>query len=183
MLNIPNLITFLRLALLPVMGWFLAAGDYGLALLLFLAAALSDLLDGFIARTFDQSSVLGATLDPIADKLNMFVATVLLAWHGLLPLWLAIAVVLRDVVIVVGAIAYRVSLGHLEIAPTLMSKANTFLEFTVLLLVMAQAAGWIPGGGWMAALFMLTFATVAASGAQYVWIWGRKAARDRRGVR
>ncbi|MGZ8198401.1 MAG: CDP-alcohol phosphatidyltransferase family protein [Burkholderiales bacterium] len=182
MLNIPNLITFLRLALLPVMGWFLAAGDYGLALLLFLAAALSDLLDGFIARTFDQSSVLGATLDPIADKLNMFVTTVLLAWHGLLPLWLAIAVVLRDVVIVVGAIAYRVSLGHLEIAPTLMSKANTFLEFTVLLLVMAQAAEWIPGGGWMAALFMLTFATVAASGAQYVWIWGRKAARDRRGV-
>ena len=179
-MTIPNLITLIRLALVPVMGYFVIAGEYGIALIVFLAAALSDLLDGLIARGFDLTSTLGATLDPIADKLNMFVATVLLAWQGLIPLWLAVAIVLRDVLIVVGALVYRAVLGHIEITPTFLSKVNTFIEFTVLLVVMAAAAAWIDPGGIMSFVFAIVFVTVVASGAQYVWIWGRKAARERR---
>lgn len=180
MLNIPNTITLLRLALVPVTGWLLWRGAYGPALVVFLTAAISDFLDGVIARRFDLKSSLGATLDPVADKLNMFVATVLLALQGLLPLWLAAAIVLRDVVIVAGAIAYRMLLGHIEIAPTMLSKVNTFIEFGVLIAVMASAAGWIEARAWLPVVFVLVFATVAASGLQYIWIWGRKALTDAR---
>jgi len=178
MLNVPNVITLVRLALVPVTAWLLWQGAYGLALLVFLSAAVSDFLDGVIARTFDQASTFGATLDPIADKLNMFVATVMLAWQGLLPLWLAVAIVLRDVVIVSGALVYRARIGHVEIAPTALSKINTFIEFGALLLVMAHAAAWIDVSAWLPAVFVLVFATVLASGAQYVWVWGWKAARE-----
>jgi cardiolipin synthase len=183
MLNVPNVITLVRLALVPVTAWLLWQRLYGPALIVFLAAAVSDFLDGVIARNFNQASALGATLDPIADKLNMFIATVLLAWHGLLPLWLAAAIVARDVVIVGGAIAYRYAVGPVEVAPTRLSKVNTFIEFGVLLLVMASAAGWIDAAAWLPAVFMLVFATVLASGAQYVWVWGRKAVQSRHGAR
>lgn len=182
MLNVPNLITLARLALVPVIAYLLWQGAYGIALAVFLGAALSDFLDGVIARTFDQRSALGAALDPVADKLAMFVATVVLAVQGLLPLWLAVAIVLRDVVIVAGALAYRATVGPVEIAPTKLSKVNTFIEFGVLLAVMANAAAWIDAGAWLGPLFVLVFVTVAVSGAQYVWVWGRKAARDARRV-
>lgn len=180
MINVPNVITLVRLALVPVIAYLLWRGFYGPALIVFLGAAVSDFLDGIIARTFDQRSRLGAVLDPIADKLSMFVATVVLAWHGLLPLWLAAAIVLRDVVIVAGALVYRAAIGRIEIAPTMLSKVNTFIEFGVLLAVMANAAGWIGVSAALLALFVLVFVTVVASGAQYVWLWGRKAARESR---
>ncbi len=183
MTNLPNLLTVLRLLLVPVMGYALAVEAYGVALAVFLVAALTDLADGIIARRFDLTSRLGATLDPIADKLNMFVATVLLAWDSLLPLPVAVAIVARDIVIVAGAVAYRAALGHVQIAPTLLSKVNTFLEFTLLLLVMAAGAGlgvWPPLLRW---LFVAVFATVIASGGQYVWLWGRKALAERRQAR
>ena len=179
-LNIPNLITLVRLALVPVVAYFLLHGEHGVALIVFFFAAVTDLIDGWIARRFKLTSALGATLDPIADKLNMFVATVLLGWQGLLPLWLAIAIVLRDVVIVAGALAYRLTLGPIKITPTTLSKVNTFVEFTVLLLVMASAARWIEIDRWLPAAFVFVFATVLASGVQYVWVWGWKAARDSR---
>lgn len=182
MVNVPNLITLLRLALVPVIAYLLWQGAYGVALIVFLSAALSDFLDGVIARRFDQRSALGAALDPIADKLSMFVATVVLALQGLLPLWLAVAIVLRDVVIVAGALVYRAAVGPVEIAPTMLSKVNTAIEFGVLLAVMASAAAWIDAGAWLKPLFVLVFLTVVASGVQYVWVWGWKAARDARRV-
>ena len=180
MLNVPNIITLVRLGLVPIMAYYLANEAYEIALPIFLVAALSDLVDGYIARRFQLVSKLGATLDPIADKLNMLVATILLAWQMLLPLWLAIAIVVRDIVIVAGAIAYRLARGRLHIAPTRLSKINTFIEFTVLLLVMAAAAGWFKPGVWMSTVFVIVFMTVVASGAQYVWVWGRKAVAGRR---
>ena len=178
--NVPNVITLIRLGLVPVMAYYLADEAYEIALPIFLVAALSDLVDGYIARRFKLVSAFGATLDPIADKLNMLVATVLLAWQELLPIWLAIAIVVRDIVIVVGALAYRLVRGRLHIAPTPLSKINTFIEFTVLLLVMAAAAGWIETGAWMLTVFLVVFTTVVASGVQYVWVWGRKAIAERR---
>ncbi len=178
--NPANVLTLLRLCLVPVVGYGLATGAYALALDAFLLAAVSDFADGYIARRYALTSKLGATLDPIADKLNMFVATALLTWDGLLPLALGIAIVARDVVIVAGALAFRAALGHLEMAPTRLSKANTVLEFATLLLVMAAAAGWITAGPWLHWLFAVVFATVVASGVQYVALWGRKALAERR---
>jgi cardiolipin synthase len=100
-----------------------------------------------------------------------------------MPLWLAGAIVARDVVIVGGAIAYRYAVGPFKVAPTWLSKVNTFIEFGVLLLVMAIAAAWIDALSWLPAVFMLVFATVLGSGAQYVWIWSRKAVQRRHGAR
>jgi len=176
--HLPNLITLVRLALVPALAYALLSHAYHVALPLFLAAALSDTADGYIARRYHATSRLGATLDPIADKLNMLVATLALAWQELVPLWLAGAIVLRDVVIVTGALAYRATVGHLEIAPTWLSKINTVIEFTLLLVVMAGATGWIDVRGWIGAAFVLAGATVIASGVQYVWLWGRKAWRE-----
>ena len=125
-LNVPNIITLIRLGLVPAMAYYLIDEAYEIALPIFLVAALSDLADGYIARKFKLVSTLGATLDPIADKLSMLVATVLLAWQTLLPLWLAVAIVARDIVIVLGAILFLLARGRLEIAPTRLSKINTF---------------------------------------------------------
>ena len=179
-LNVPNIITLIRLGLVPAMAYYLFDEAYEIALPIFLVAALSDLADGYIARRFKLVSTFGATLDPIADKLSMLVATVLLAWQTLLPIWLAVAIVARDIVIVVGAVAFILVRGRLDIAPTQLSKINTFFEFAVLLLVMASAAGWIETGRWMPTVFVVVFLTVVASGGQYVWLWGRKAVSGRR---
>ena len=179
-MNLPNLLTLLRIGLIPVVAHYLARGQYEVALGVFLVAALTDFADGYIARRFKLTSRLGAALDPIADKVNMLVATVMLALQELLPLWLAIAIVARDAVIVAGALAYRLALGHLDVTPTRLSKVNTVLEFAALLVVMAAAAGWLEAGGWMTAMFAVVLATVVASGTQYVVIWGRKALAQRR---
>lgn len=175
MLNVPNAITLARIALVPVMAYFLFNEAYEIALPLFAVVALTDFADGYIARRLKLASAFGARLDPIADKLSMFVATVLLAWHALLPLWLAVAIVARDIVIVLGVIAYRAAVGQVTMAPTRLSKLNTVLEFMLLLLVMAIGAAWLAGGAWMSAAFVIVFTTVVGSGVQYVWLWGRKA--------
>src|SRR6266436_7295619 len=112
MRDVPNLITLFRLVLVPVMAYFAWFGEYAVALPIFLVAALTDLADGYIARHFKLVSKLGALLDPVADKLNMFVATVVLAWQSQIPIWLAVAIIGRDVVIVVGALVYRIVRGH-----------------------------------------------------------------------
>ena len=179
-LNVPNSITLIRLGLVPAMAYYLADEAYEIALPIFLGAALSDFADGYIARRFKLVSTFGATLDPNADKLSMLVATVLLAWQTLLPIWLAVAIVARDIIIVVGALAFLLVRGRLDIAPTRLSKVNTFIEFAVLLVVMAAAAGWIETGAWMPIVFVIVLTTVVASGAQYVWLWGRKAVSGRR---
>ena len=121
-----NLLTLLRIALIPVFAYFLVREDYAIALPVFAAAAATDFADGYLARRFRVASRLGAALDPFADKLNMLVATVLLAWQTLLPLWLAIAIVARDVIIVVGVVVYQMAIGRLEISPSRLSKSIHF---------------------------------------------------------
>jgi cardiolipin synthase len=178
--NVPNVITVIRVLLIPVIAYLLVERRYGPALAVFMAAAFSDFADGAIARHYRLVSEFGARLDPIADKLTMFVATVLLAWQGWLPLWLAGAIVARDVVIAGGAIAYRLVVGHVQMEPTWLSKLNTALEFAALAGVLAHAAELIDASRWLPALLAVVFVTVIASGGQYVWVWGRKAAAARR---
>ncbi|HKE38263.1 MAG TPA: CDP-alcohol phosphatidyltransferase family protein [Casimicrobiaceae bacterium] len=171
--NVPNLITFVRLGLVPILAYCVVSRAYAAAAAIFLIAALSDLADGYIARRFKLVSRLGALLDPIADKLNMLVTTVLLAWQELLPIWLAIAIVVRDIAIVLGVLIYRFSGRNLEMKPTRLSKANTFLEFSVLVLVLVSAAHWIRLDAWLPLLFLIVLGTIIASTVQYAWLWTR----------
>lgn len=180
MLTVPNVITVLRMLLIPFIVYLLFERRYGAALLLFAAAGVGDLLDGFIARRFKQISRFGAVLDPIADKLTLLAAVVVLAWQSLMPAWLAAAIVARDLIIVAGALAYRLLIGPVRIAPTLLSKLNTLLEFVLVAVILANAAGWVNARAWVSPLFVLVLFTVALSGINYVWAWGWKAAEAAR---
>jgi cardiolipin synthase len=179
---LPNAITVARAVLIPAIAWALVTQDYDLALLLFVLCALGDLIDGWLARAFDVRTRFGAIADPLADKLTMLTVTLLLAWMGWLPWWFALLVVTRDVVIVSGAVAYHLHVGHVEMAPTRLSKLNTALEFLFLTGVLAMAAGVLEEGAWWRVLLWCTTGTIVLSGAQYVLLWSRKAARERAGI-
>jgi cardiolipin synthase len=179
MLNVPNAITLLRIALIPPLALLLRQGDFATALVLFVISALSDLADGMIARRWNLRTRFGAIADPVADKLTMLVVTVSLALGHALPWWFAAAVVARDLLIVSGAIGFQLLIGRVEIVPSLLSKFNTALEFLLLASVMAVGAGIVEGGTWLRALMLTTLFTIVVSGAHYGVVWGRKAARAR----
>ena len=140
-------------------------------------AGLSDALDGYVARHFHQVTRLGAFLDPFADKLLIVSTVIPLACIDRLPLWLVFLIIIREGVIVAGAMAYRLFTGQLEMAPTLMSKLNTLLQIGLILLVLLKATGWVLGALPLAMLFILVGIVSALSGLQYVWLWGCKAWR------
>jgi cardiolipin synthase len=177
----PNIITFIRLLLVPAMVYLLLEEMYGTALAVFVAAALSDAIDGFLARHFNQHSEIGAVLDPAADKLMIVCTAVTLMALKQMPTWIGVLVVLRDAVIVAGFLAYRWLRGHVDMAPSLLGKFNTGLVFMVFALVLANAAGLIDARGWLQALYALLAASIVASGVQYVWVWSQKAAHPERG--
>lgn len=174
-LTVPNVITIARLGLLPVLLWMLAIRQYEIAFWLFVAASVGDGLDGWLARKLDQMSRLGALLDPIADKLTILGIAWILAAQGILPVWIAALMSLRDLIIVAGALAYRQVVGSLEMAPSRLSKLNTVLEFLLLALALMLANQWIAADPWFAPYLALVAFSVIASGAQYVWVWGHKA--------
>jgi cardiolipin synthase len=173
-LTLPNLLTAGRLVLVPFVVASLAEGAYLRAFWLFGAAAATDFLDGNLARLLNQRSVLGAWLDPIADKAMLLSTLVMLVWIGALPLWLAIMAGLRDIVVLFGAMAYRTLTGGLEVAPTWWGKVATASEFVLVTLVLADVAlGW--GLGFLPQFAWATGGLVLVSGVHYVWTWAGKA--------
>ncbi|OYY93195.1 MAG: hypothetical protein B7Y41_12790 [Hydrogenophilales bacterium 28-61-23] len=172
--TLPNLLTLSRLLLAPVVAWRLLAHDVEGAFWLFVLAAITDLLDGNLARWLNQRSVLGAWLDPIADKTMLLTTLSMLALTGLLPMWLLYLVLVRDAVILAGAEGYRRLTGRLDVRPTLSGKLATFMEFVLVSLVLADVALDLGLGSQMHTLVLLTAAAVALSGLRYVWIWSRK---------
>ena len=173
--HIPNLITLMRILLVAPVAATLAEERYDWALALFAVAGASDGLDGFLARRFGWMSRLGALLDPLADKLLLITSFLVLGWLGALPLWLAAAVVLRDLVIVAGALAYRRVVGRLEMEPTPWSKFNTFIQIVYVLAVVAGLEWGVVPAQWLAALGWLVLAAVVVSGVDYVVRWSVRA--------
>ncbi len=175
--NLPNTISLMRLSLVPAVIYLLIQSAYGYALAVFLLASVSDGVDGWIARHYHLQTKFGALMDPVADKLIILSCLLMLTWQGLIPLWLALFMLIRDVVIVFGAFAYRRVTGHVEITPTFMGKTHIFLEFSLLCLVLTHAAAIVTMTSWLPILFILVAATAVLSGVQYVWLWSRKTAR------
>jgi len=174
-LNLPNALTLLRFVLAPLIAWLLLQRRDELAVALFAISALSDFVDGWIARRWNQRTRFGAVADPLADKLTGLLVVAVLTLQGTLPWWFAAAVVARDVAIVGGALAFHLRFGHVEMAPSRISKANTAALFVLLVGVLAVRAGLLPDGAWLQALLFATLATTAASGVQYVLEWAGRA--------
>lgn len=181
--NLPNSITLLRLAAVPVVAWLITHQQWEAACWLFLAAAVSDGIDGVLARWLDQLTQLGAALDTVADKALGVVTLVMLTQAGAIPLWVTLAILLRDTIIVLGALSYRGLAGHLEIHPTWLGKTHMFAEFTLLTLVLGGLAGLLALDDWLLPLFVAVFIIAVASGVQYVWIWSAKVRLERASAR
>ena len=177
--NLPNVITLLRIAAVPVVGWLILQQQWEAACWLFLAAAVSDGIDGLLARWLNQMTQLGAALDTVADKALGVVTLVMLTLEEAIPLWVALAILVRDSIIVLGALSYRGLAGHLEIHPTWLGKTHMAAEFTLLALVLGGLAGLLAVESWLGMLFATVFAIAVISGVQYVWIWSAKARRER----
>lgn len=185
MRHLPNLICLVRLALIWPIATALYGGRYGLALALFVLAAISDGLDGYLAKRFNWISELGKLLDPAADKLLLVTVFIESTWLGLVPWWVTAAAVARDVMIALGALVYRVWFGPLRGRPTIISKINTAAQLLYLTAVMSGAAVAFPPHFVLRALALTVFTTTVLSGLDYVQSFTRKAwmmAAERQGA-
>lgn len=172
--TLPNLLTASRLVLTPFVAWRLSVYDVQGAFWLFVAAAVTDLLDGNLARWLNQRSVLGAWLDPIADKALLLTTLAMLCLTELLPIWLLWVVLVRDGVILAGAEAYRRLTGALDVQPTLSGKVATALEFCLVSFTLAELALELGLEAYIPGFAMVTAGVVALSGLRYVWLWSSK---------
>lgn len=176
--NVPNVLTLLRVIAAPLLAYFLMRGHYDYALYTFTFAAITDALDGFIARRFQLYTEFGAALDPLADKLITLTCLVILTFQGWVPLWLTLAIVVRDTVIVAGAFSYHHLFDEVDIHPTWLGKFHTFAAFALFIVVLAHAAKLGDASDWLMTSFVAVLVTTLASMVQYVVLWGRKAARE-----
>ncbi|MDH3640259.1 MAG: CDP-alcohol phosphatidyltransferase family protein [Gammaproteobacteria bacterium] len=171
---IPNLLTLLRLAAAPVLVVLLRDQSYGLALAIFLLAGISDGLDGYLAKRFDCESRLGAILDPVADKVLVVSACVMLTLLDHLPFWLLVAIVFRDLLIIGGYLVLVTLHGSVQMRPSIVSKLNTVVQIALVIVVLAAQAWVVDVEVLTGALIVVVSITTTLSGAHYVWVWGIK---------
>lgn len=173
--HIPNVLSILRILMIPLAMVELVRENHLTAMAIMAVAGITDGLDGYLARRFEWRTRLGAILDPLADKFLMMASYVTLGYLGHIPLWLSLLVVGRDVVIMAGAVAYYRLSDHLEMAPTVLSKANTALQVGLVVIVVGALAG-LPVPAWaLAGVVWLVATFTLASGLHYVWLWTHKA--------
>lgn len=172
--HIPNIITIFRLFLIPPVAYAILKEQYVAAFWLFGIAGFSDALDGFLARAFKWQSELGATLDPIADKTLMIVSFYCLYWQGVIPWWLFVVVLMRDLIIVVGASAYQFVTRSLKMEPILLGKFNTGVQILMIMALLAHLSYQIIPVKWVDSLAVILLISTLVSGIAYVTIWLKK---------
>ena len=174
--HLPNVLSVGRMLAVPPLVWLLVVGHYDWALIVAVAAGLTDLLDGWLARRFGWQTRFGSLADPAADKIMMVASYATLAALGYLPWWLFGLVILRDLVIVIGGWVYHLRFARLEAQPTRLSKINTVFQVVLMWYVLIVLAGLpLPAEGKpiligvVAVLGVLTLV-------HYTWLWSNKAA-------
>ena len=167
-INIPNILTVSRILLTPLFVIYLVKGMFHFALLVFTIAAISDGLDGLLARYFNQYSALGAYLDPIADKLLLASAFATLAALKVIPAWVTIIVLSRDILIITGIAVFALMGIPFEIKPSLVSKWTTVFQSLTIFLTLLDPK--IPGIFWVKpSMFWMTACLTTVSGLHYVY--------------
>jgi cardiolipin synthase (CMP-forming) len=172
-LSIPNLVTLCRILLVPVVVWAITAGEMRVAFILFIAAGISDAIDGFLAKRFGMTTELGAYLDPLADKAMLVSIYVALGIIEAVPRWLVILVVSRDIMIVGAVILSWVVDKPLPLKPLLVSKLNTVAQIALAAMVLAAIGFHFNADFAVLALIALVGALTLLSIAFYVRAWMR----------
>ncbi|OGP20737.1 MAG: hypothetical protein A2Z26_06720 [Deltaproteobacteria bacterium RBG_16_66_15] len=181
-MNIANGLTAARVLLVPFFAFLLISGRGKAALLVFAICGATDALDGVLARWLRQRTLVGTLLDPIADKLLMATAFIVLAYVHIVPLRLAVMVISRDIFILVGSMLYLLLLDTSDIRPTALSKINTVVQVATVIYFLAVAAfpaearavGAGRGSGPDKGIALMCAVTTVASGLQYLYIGIRK---------
>jgi cardiolipin synthase len=172
-LNIPNLITLGRILLVPIVVWAIASGTMWIAFVLFVGAGVSDAVDGFLAKRFNMTTVLGAYLDPLADKALIVSIYLTLGINGAIPRWLVILVVSRDILIIGGIMLSWLVGNPLKIKPLLVSKLNTVAQILFACVVLGSLGFDIQADTLKLVLMGLVAALTLLSVAAYVAEWVR----------
>src|SRR5687767_15955946 len=189
-ITVPNLLTVFRMVLIPVFVSLLFYQKFVFALAVFVFAGVTDGLDGLLARRFDQKSQLGTVLDPIADKLMLVTAFVVLSMRSVfpqplpnhlpIPFWVTIAVISRDVFIVVGAAAINIMTGFRGFRPSWLGKANTTVQIIAIAIIMFAASVPYYTGYYLPTLYVIVFTFAIMSGLHYIFFASRLLNEDRR---
>ena len=172
-LNLPNLITLARLLSVPLTIWLILGERFGTAFWVFVGAGISDALDGFIAKRFNSRTRLGALLDPAADKALLSSVYVALVFVYLLPNWLVILVVFRDVTIIGGFVLLQTLAAPRKFDPLYISKLNTLVQIALVGYVLGRKAFGFPDGVLTDILVVMTAVTTVLSGFSYLVRWAR----------
>lgn len=176
-ITIPNLLTFMRMALIPVFASLLFYGYSGWSLVVFFIAGISDGVDGFIARRFNQESELGTILDPIADKLLMTTAFIILTLpevfppveHLPVPFWVTAAVIGRDILIITVAAAINIMTGFTGFKPSWLGKLSTTVQVFAVILILSAAVFPSTGGFYLPIVYIILVALAFLSGFHYIF--------------
>ena len=167
-MTIPNLITILRVLLVPIFIIYMINDKTLGSLIIFVIASVSDALDGFIARVFHKKSDLGAYLDPLADKILLIAAYITLAILKMIPAWLAVLIISRDVIILLGVLVLYLNRHPVKIHPSLLSKSTTCLQIATILMILSNS--YLNIEPIKIYTFWLTAGFTIASGLQYIRI-------------
>jgi cardiolipin synthase len=169
--NIPNALTLARIILVPLIVWLIITHEMAAAFVLFLLAGLSDAVDGYLAKRFGWHTELGAYLDPIADKALLVSIYVTLGLANHLPVWLVIAVVSRDILIIGAFILSWILSRPVTVYPLLVSKANTLAQLVLASLVLAELGLGLRLEPFVAVCIWVTGALTILSAIAYFWTW------------
>lgn len=172
---LPNILTLARIVAVVPLVWLMLIESFGWAFIVAMMAGVSDALDGYLARRFSWQSHFGGWADPAADKLLMSASYVTLAYLQVLPIWLSVLVIGKDVLIALGALAYRWLFGRFQATPTRISKLTTLSQVILIWLVLIELIGFPIPGAWLAQLVWVVGGLTAVTLIQYVVIWGRRA--------
>lgn len=169
-MNIPNTLTLIRIILVPVFVILLMQDSFSYALLVFVVAGVTDGLDGFLARILKQQTVLGSYLDPLADKALIITAFVALSILDIIPGWLAVIVISRDCIILLGVSVLSLMSVSFEIRPAYVSKATTALQLlTVFIVLMSMLMPGYINHMMIVMLFWITAFFTVVSGLNYIF--------------
>jgi len=174
--NIPNAISIGRILLMFPALWMLVSQQYGNAILFFMIAGISDVLDGFLAKRYGWESRIGGILDPLADKILLLSVFIALAWISAIPWWFVAIISIRDFSLFLGGLYYNVAVDKFIAEPSLLSKINTLLQIVLVLMVLFDLWQAVVPSVMIFSMLVLIVITATYSLSRYYLKWSKKAA-------